>query len=155
MFTWGNVSAMFAFIDPISKKFGVSNDTTFYTLRFLLGACEAGFYPGVIFYLTLWFPAVYRARVVSLFMLAIPFSSIIGAPLSGALLGITGAGLAGWQWLFILEAAPSVLLSVGVVFYLTDRPVLATWLNKEEIASARQPPRTGKPATRSRPAMAT
>ncbi|WP_218511302.1 MFS transporter [Variovorax sp. dw_308] len=133
MASWGLVSALFAFIDPISKSLGVSNEVTFYTLRFLLGVMEAGFYPGVIFYLTLWFPAIYRARVVSLFMLAIPFSSILGAPLSGALLGITGAGMAGWQWLFVLEAAPSVLLSIGVIFYLTDRPVLATWLNKEEI----------------------
>jgi D-galactonate transporter len=134
MASWGIVSMLFAFIQPISTALGVSNTATFYTLRFLLGMCEAGFYPGVIFYLTLWFPSVYRARVISLFMLAIPFSSIVGAPVSGALLNITGAGLNGWQWLFVLEAAPSILLSIGVIFYLTDRPVLATWLKKDEIA---------------------
>jgi MFS transporter, ACS family, tartrate transporter len=133
MLSWGIVSMLFAFIQPISTAVGIANETTFYILRFLLGVCEAGFYPGVIFYLTLWFPAVYRAQVVALFMLAIPFSSIVGAPISGALLDITGAGLQGWQWLFIMEALPSILLAVGVVFYLTDRPALATWLKKEEI----------------------
>ena len=133
MLSWGIVSMLFAFVQPISTAVGIANETTFYILRFLLGVCEAGFYPGVIFYLTLWFPAVYRARVVALFMLAIPFSSIVGAPISGALLDITGAGLQGWQWLFIMEALPSILLAVGVVFYLTDRPALATWLKKEEI----------------------
>src|SRR3954451_3437527 len=134
MFSWAVISALFAFIAPISAATGISNEWVFYILRFLLGIAEAGFFPGVIFYLTLWFPAVYRARVVALFMLAIPFSSIVGAPISGALLGITGAGLQGWQWLFIMEALPSILLAVGVVFYLTDRPALATWLKKEEIA---------------------
>jgi MFS transporter, ACS family, tartrate transporter len=133
MLSWGIVSMLFAFIQPISTAVGIANETTFYILRFLLGVCEAGFYPGVIFYLTLWFPAVYRAQVVALFMLVIPFSSIVGAPISGALLDITGAGLQGWQWLFIMEALPSILLAVGVVFYLTDRPALATWLKKEEI----------------------
>jgi MFS transporter, ACS family, tartrate transporter len=133
MLSWGIVSMLFAFIQPISTAVGIANETTFYILRFLLGVCEAGFYPGVIFYLTLWFPAVYRAQVVALFMLAIPFSSIVGAPISGALLDITGAGLQGWQWLFIMEALPSILLAVGVVFYLTDRPAFATWLKKEEI----------------------
>jgi ACS family tartrate transporter-like MFS transporter len=85
MLSWGIVSMLFAFIQPISTAVGIANETTFYILRFLLGVCEAGFYPGVIFYLTLWFPAVYRAQVVALFMLAIPFSSIVGAPISGAL----------------------------------------------------------------------
>ncbi len=133
MFSWGLVSAMFAFIEPISRYTGLSHEWTFYILRFLLGICEAGFFPGVIFYLTLWFPSVYRARVVSLFMLAIPFSSIVGAPISGALLNISGLGLGGWQWLFILEALPSILLAFGVVFYLTDRPAQARWLKREEI----------------------
>jgi MFS family permease len=125
---------MFAFIQPISAATGVSNVWVYYILRFLLGICEAGFFPGVIFYLTLWFPSVYRARVVAFFMLAIPFSNIFGAPISGLLLGVSGAGLDGWQWLFILEAVPSLLLALGVIFYLTDRPVLATWLRPEEIA---------------------
>ena len=99
MISWGIVSAAFAFIPSISAATGVSNETVFYTLRLLLGACEAGFFPGIIFYLTLWFPAVYRARVVSYFMLAIPISSIVGAPISGMLLNLTGWGLEGWQWL--------------------------------------------------------
>ena len=104
----------------------------FYGLRCLLGIAEAGFFPGIIFFLTLWFPSVYRARVVSLFMLAIPFSSIVGAPLSGALLNVTGASLDGWQWLFILEAVPSLVMAIGVLVYLTDRPDQATWLASDE-----------------------
>src|SRR5204863_8419411 len=90
MITWGIVSAAFAFIPWISAKTGAPTEGTFYFLRLLLGACEAGFFPGIIFYLTLWFPAVYRSRVISLFMLAIPISSIIGSPISGLLLGVTG-----------------------------------------------------------------
>jgi MFS transporter, ACS family, tartrate transporter len=132
MISWGIISCLFAFIGPISAATGISTPSVFYILRFLLGIAEAGFFPGIIFYLTLWFPSVYRARVVALFMLAIPFSSIIGAPISGALLSITGAGLDGWQWLFILEAVPSVLMGFGVIFYLTDRPAHATWLDGDE-----------------------
>jgi MFS transporter, ACS family, tartrate transporter len=132
MLSWGIISALFAFIGPIASWLGVSHEAVFYTLRFLLGVAEAGFFPGIIYYLTLWFPSVYRARVVSLFMLAIPFSSIIGAPISGALLNITGWGLDGWQWLFILEALPSILMAFGVVFYLTDRPAQAAWLGEDE-----------------------
>ena len=114
MVSWGIISGLFAFIGPIAAATGLSTHWVFYILRFLLGIAEAGFFPGIIFYLTLWFPSVYRARVVSLFMLAIPFSSIIGAPISGALLNISGAGLDGWQWLFILEALPSILMGIGV-----------------------------------------
>src|SRR5271168_121347 len=132
MFTWGLISACFAFIPSISHASGLSNQSTFYVLRFLLGVCEAGFFPGVIFYLTLWFPSAYRARVTSFFMLAIPISQVIGAPISGALLGVSGAGLDGWQWLFILEAVPSILMAFGVLFYLTDRPALADWLQEDE-----------------------
>jgi MFS transporter, ACS family, tartrate transporter len=134
MSTWGIVSAAFAFIPHISSVSGISSTSVFYTLRLLLGACEAGFFPGIIFYLTLWFPAVYRARVISLFMLAIPISSIIGSPISGMLLGVTGGGLEGWQWLFILEALPSVLVGIGVLVYLTDFPSQARWLQPDEIA---------------------
>jgi D-galactonate transporter len=134
MITWGIVSAAFAFIPQISGATGISNEGIFYSLRLLLGACEAGFFPGIIFYLTLWFPAVYRARVISLFMLAIPISSIIGSPISGVLLGVTGLGLDGWQWLFILEALPSVLVGLGVLVYLTDFPRQARWLQSDEIA---------------------
>jgi len=134
MITWGIVSAAFAFIPWISVVTGISTTAVFYSLRLLLGACEAGFFPGIIFYLTLWFPAVYRARVISLFMLAIPISSIIGSPISGMLLGLTGWGLDGWQWLFILEALPSVLVGLGVLIYLTDYPRQARWLQRDEIA---------------------
>ncbi|MGH1573453.1 MFS transporter [Methylobacterium sp. P31] len=132
MLSWGVISGLFAFIRPISSATGISNEWVFFSLRFLLGIAEAGFFPGIIFYLTLWFPSVYRARVVALFMLAIPFSSIVGAPVSGALLNLTGAGLDGWQWLFILEAVPSMLMALGVIFYLTDRPAMATWLTRDE-----------------------
>src|ERR1044072_1387958 len=119
MISWGIVSAAFAFIPHISSATGISHEGVFYSLRLLLGACEAGFFPGIIFYLTLWFPALYRARVISLFMLAIPISSIIGAPISGMLLNLTGWGLEGWQWLFVLEALPSILVGLGVDSFLT------------------------------------
>ena len=134
MISWGIVSAAFAFIPSIAVATGISNELIFYTLRLLLGACEAGFFPGIIFYLTLWFPAMYRARVISFFMLAIPISSIVGAPISGLLLNVTGWGLEGWQWLFILEALPSILGGIGVLFYLTNFPRQARWLQKDEIA---------------------
>jgi len=134
MISWGIVSAAFAFIPQISQATGASNETVFYTLRLLLGGCEAGFFPGIIFYLTLWFPAVYRARVISFFMLAIPISSIVGSPISGMLLNLSGWGLVGWQWLFIFEGLPSVLVGLGVLFYLTDFPRQAGWLQPDEIA---------------------
>jgi MFS transporter, ACS family, tartrate transporter len=133
MITWGIVSAAFAFIPEISGATGVSREALFYAFRTLLGACEAGFFPGIIFYLTLWFPAVYRARVISLFSLAIPISAVVGSPISGALLNLNGFGLEGWQWLFILEATPSILVGLGVLLYLTDFPRQARWLKKDEI----------------------
>ncbi len=120
MLSWGLLSGATAF---------VVGEYSFYTVRFLLGIAEAGFFPGIIFYLTLWFPAAYRARIIGYFMAAIPLSSVLGAPLSGALLGLDGwYGLHGWQWLFIIEAVPAVVLSVVVFFYLTDRPADAAWL---------------------------
>ena len=126
MFTWGLISGAMAF---------VGGETSFYLLRALLGVAEAGFFPGIIFYLTLWFPAVYRARIIGYFMAAIPLSTVIGAPVSGLLLGLDGfMGMKGWQWLFILEATPSLILSVVVFFYLTDRPADATWLEPDERA---------------------
>jgi ACS family tartrate transporter-like MFS transporter len=126
MFTWGVISGATAFI---------GGETSFYAVRVLLGAAEAGFFPGIIFFLTLWFPAVYRARIIGYFMAAIPLSTVIGAPLSGWLLGLDGfMGMKGWQWLFILEAAPALILSVVVYFYLTDRPADATWLEPDERA---------------------
>src|ERR1700754_1075596 len=118
MITWGIVSAAFAFIPSISSSTGIPTTGVFYFLRLLLGACEAGFFPGIIFYLTLWFPAVYRARVISMFMFVFPISSIIVSPMSGLLLGITGFRLEGWLWLFILEAVPSTLVGLAVLLYL-------------------------------------
>lgn len=99
----------------------------------MLGIAEAGFFPGVIFYITLWFPAAYRARIVGWFMFAIPVSTVIGSPISGYILNMTGVyGLHGWQWLFILEALPALVLTFFVLFYLPDAPKDATWLSTEE-----------------------
>ena len=124
MLTWGLVSGANAF---------VSGAHSFYLVRLLLGVAEAGFFPGIIFYLTLWFPGVYRARVVAWFMAAIPASSVIGAPVSSLLLYLNGvAGLKGWQWLFIMEAVPALIMAVVVYFYLTDRPADAKWLAADE-----------------------
>jgi len=124
MLSWGLISGATAF---------VQGETSFFVVRVLLGIAEAGFFPGIIFYLTLWFPAVYRARVIGSFMAAIPLSTVVGAPISGLLLGLNGwMGLKGWQWLFILEALPALMLSVVVFFYLTDRPSDAVWLDPEE-----------------------
>ncbi len=124
MFTWGLISGATAFI---------GGETGFYVVRVLLGLAEAGFFPGIIFFLTLWFPAVYRGRIIGSFMAAIPLSTVIGAPVSGWLLGLNGTmGLKGWQWLFILEAVPALILSIVVFFYLTDRPADASWLEPDE-----------------------
>ncbi len=112
---------------------GFSPAHVFYGLRVLLGVAEAGFFPGIIFLLTLWFPAAYRGRVVGYFMAAIPLSTVIGGPVSGALLSMDGrGGLAGWQWVYLIEALPALLLSIAVLFYLTDKPADASWLATEE-----------------------
>ncbi|MDT8275901.1 MFS transporter, partial [Roseomonas mucosa] len=124
MFTWGLLSGAQAF---------VTGETSFNIVRVLLGAAEAGFFPGVIFYLTLWFPSAYRGRIIGWFMFAIPFSSAIGSPISGYLLNMDGIwGLHGWQWMFIIEAIPALLLTGGVLWYLTDRPAEAKWLEPDE-----------------------
>jgi sugar phosphate permease len=124
MITWGLVSAGTAFI---------TGPRSFYASRLLLGAAEAGFFPGVILYLTYWFPARYRARIIAIFMVAIPVSSFIGSPISAALLQTDGLyGLRGWQWLFLLEAVPAILLGVMTWFVLPDRPSEARWLTPAE-----------------------
>jgi MFS family permease len=111
----------------------VKGPQSLYLMRLLLGAAEAGFFPGVILYLTYWFPAEYRARIIGLFTVAIPVSSFLGSPISAALLGIDGwLGLRGWQWMFIIEAFPAVLLGFACLILLSDRPADATWLGNEE-----------------------
>jgi ACS family tartrate transporter-like MFS transporter len=106
---------------------------SFLVLRFLLGVAEAGFFPGIIFYFTYWFPAAYRARVISTLFLAVPVSNSVAAVISGAILEMDGTlGLHGWQWVFILEAMPAVLLAFVVLRLLTDRPAAAQWLTAEE-----------------------
>jgi ACS family tartrate transporter-like MFS transporter len=122
--TWGVISAANALVQgPLS----------FYALRFLLGAAEAGFFPGMIFYLTLWFPKAYRARFTASFMAAQQLSFIVGAPLSGLVLGLDGVGgLHGWQWLFLVEGLPACLLAIVVLRVLPDGPAEARWLTAEE-----------------------
>ncbi|MFT4067513.1 MFS transporter [Paraburkholderia sp.] len=133
MFSWGILAGAMAFIPDIARFTGMSPAHVFYGLRILLGVAEAGFFPGIIYLLTLWFPAAYRGRVVGYFMAAIPLSTVIGGPISGALLSLDGrGGLGGWQWLYLIEALPALLLSVAVLFYLTDRPADATWLADDE-----------------------
>lgn len=135
MVTWGLVSASMAFIPQIANLTGLRVDYTFYGLRMLLGAAEAGFFPGVIFYLTLWFPTAHRARVTGYFMSAIPLAGLIGSPALGLLLQLDGLyGFAGWQWMFIIEALPAILLSIVVLTYLTDMPSRATWLEPQQKA---------------------
>jgi ACS family tartrate transporter-like MFS transporter len=113
----------------------VQGPVSFYVLRFLLGVAEAGFLPGIIYYLSNWYPAAERARAVSWFMVAIPVSTVIGAPLSGVILELDGLqGLQGWQWLFLLEGVPAVVLGFIVLAYLTDSPDKAEWLAPNERA---------------------
>jgi ACS family tartrate transporter-like MFS transporter len=123
MVTWGLLSAGMAFVD---RPMG------FYAVRFLLGVAEAGFFPGMILYLTYWFPWAQRGRIVAMFMLAIPLSSVLGAPVSTTLLGTSVLGLEGWQTMFLLEGIPAVILGIVVFFRMTDRPALASWLSADE-----------------------
>ena len=125
MVSWGLIGAAMAF---------VQTPTQFYVLRFLLGVAEAGFIPGVLLYLTYWFPAAWRGRIIALFLAAIPMSNIIGGPLSGWILKNFGgvAGLAGWQWLFIVETVPSILLGIAILMFLDNRVEDARWLSDDE-----------------------
>jgi len=123
MISWGLVASLTGFIHTAPQ---------FYWARFLLGVAEAGFFPGVIVYLTHWYRAADRAKAVAMFMSAIPLSQVIGAPISAVLMQIHWLGLSGWRWLLILEGAPAIVLGVVTLFYLTDRPEQATWLPAEE-----------------------
>jgi len=126
MMTWGALSACMLF---------VSTPVEFYVLRFFTGVAEAGFFPGMVLYFTKWFPAHKRGQVMALFMSAIPVSGLIGGPLSGWMLSHFSAGqggMAGWQWLFLLQGIPTVLLGVAVLFYLNDSLARAPWLTNEE-----------------------
>jgi len=125
MIVWGLISSCFMFVG--------TKVWLFHTLRFLLGAGEAGFFPGMILYLTYWFPTAYRSRTVALFMTAAALSAVVGNPLSGALLRLDGVmGLAGFQWLFLLEGIPAVILGVAVLGYLPNGPTDAKWMLPEE-----------------------
>jgi ACS family tartrate transporter-like MFS transporter len=123
MITWGMITVLMAFIQT---------EHQFYLVRFLVGAAEAGFFPGVIVYLTHWFRYQDRAKAVAVFYAANPISYIIGSPLAGLLLGISWLGMRGWRWLFIIEGIPAVLFGVVTVFYLTDWPYKASWLPTDE-----------------------
>ena len=123
MITWGVISCLMIFIrGPVS----------FYVMRFTLGAAEAGFFPGIILYMKRWFPANARARAVAWFMTANPLAGIVGSPASGALLGLSGKGLSGWQWMFLMEGVPAILLGAAVFWVLSDNPREARWLKGEE-----------------------
>ncbi len=123
MILWGVISCLMIFIrGPIS----------FYAMRFLLGAAEAGFFPGIILYMKRWFPAKARATAVAWFMTANPLAGVVGSPISGSLLNLHGAGFAGWQWMFLIEGLPAVLLGVAVFFTLADHPHDAKWLIGDE-----------------------
>jgi len=140
MITWGLISAAFMFTGdihwgPVAAAFHYSDaQFTFYFLRFLLGAAEAGFFPGIILYLTYWFPGARRAKMVALFMTAIGVAQLIGSPVSGAIMQfMDGAhGWRGWQWLFVLEGIPSIIIGFLVLVILPDRPKTCRWLTQQE-----------------------
>src|SRR5882762_10275306 len=123
MISWGIVAVLMGFIQTKTQS---------YSLRFLLGLAEAGFFPGVIVYLSHWFRYQDRAKVLAMFMAAQPISNIIGSPLAGLLLRINWYGMSGWRWLFILEGLPAIIFGVVTIFYLTDRPHQARWLPDDE-----------------------
>ncbi len=130
MITWGLISAATIF---------VTGPTSLYVLRFLLGVAEAGFFPGVAFYLGTWFPSEYRTRMIAWFMVAVPISSVVAGPVSGYLLKMDGlAGLSGWKWLFLLEGLPVVLVGFGMLKFLADGPEHADWLTQRERQAVRE-----------------
>lgn len=125
MVSWGIVAAAMAFVPTAGWLYG---------LRIVLGIAEAGFFPGVLLYMTMWFPRAYRVRLMGLFMLALPVSSALGAPLSSAIIQYWDGlfGLSGWRVMFLFEGLPAIVLGVITWFYLTDRPSQATWLDDDE-----------------------
>ncbi|NUU02600.1 MFS transporter [Herbaspirillum robiniae] len=125
MITWGLLSAVFMFVET---------PTQFYVLRFLLGLAEAGFYPGIIMYLTYWFPSHRRAKVIAVFMSGIPVAGILGNPLSGWIMDAFhgSSGMEGWQWMFLIEAIPAVLIGLATLFYLDNDVKSAKWLSDDE-----------------------
>lgn len=123
LIAWGGLTTLTALVRTPGQLYGA---------RFLLGAAEAGFFPGVIVYLSHWFTAADRGKAVSRFMSAIPIGFMIGGPVAGSLLGAHWLNLAGWRWLFLLEGAPAILLGIATIFYLPDRPHDARWLNANE-----------------------
>lgn len=126
MVSWGIISGAMAL---------TQGPNSFMALRFLLGAAEAGFFPGIILYLTYWYPPAERARIVAIFMVAIPAANFIGSPISGLLLGMGDTlGLRAWQWMFILEALPTIALGFACLFTLSDKPATASWLRPDERA---------------------
>jgi MFS family permease len=161
MITWGIVSAAFAFVDvipwgPLPALFGMPRTQfSFYALRFVLGMAEAGFFPGIILYLTYWFPAARRGRAVALFMTAVAVANVIGGPVSGAIMQYAdgASGWAGWRWLFVLEALPSVCMGGVLLAMLPDSPARARWLTPAQrdvieraLAAERTPPIAGRAA---------
>ena len=122
--TWGVIAALTMLVRSAGQ---------FYLARLLLGVAEAGFFPGIVYYIGCWFPAPYRARALAAVLIGSPISQVIGGALGGALLGLSGhAGLAGWQWLFLLEGIPSILLGIGLLRYLTGQPREARWLSAQQ-----------------------
>ncbi len=134
MVTWGIISGAMALTEPLSRATGLGVDTVFYGLRFLLGAAEAGFYPGVILYLNYWYPSHRQSRAVALLLTAQPLSYVIGGPISGGIMdGFNGiGGLYDWQWLYLIEAAPALVFGVWIVFYLKNKIDDAAWLRPDE-----------------------
>ncbi len=168
MITWSLVSGAFAFVEqipwgPLPALFGLPRvEFSFYALRMLLGLAEAGFFPGIILYLTYWYPSARRARAIALFMTALTVANVFGGPLSGAIMQYADGlqGWAGWRWLFVLEALPSMVVGVLVLVWLPDTPATASWLTSSEravvqraVAADYTPASAGATAERVRDAM--
>jgi MFS family permease len=134
MVTWGIISGAMAFTEPLARATGLQVETVFYGLRFLLGAAEAGFFPGVLLYLNYWYPAHRQSRAIALLLMAQPFAFVFGGPLSGGIMDTFGGihGLHDWQWMFLIEAAPAVLLGFVVLYRLDNGIDEASWLTTDE-----------------------